>query len=88
MYGWEIFYFDIYKCLKNGENGLFVLLNHDYVFYFKEGVAYALEKLWEKADNGEFSIENLQVKLQEIAEWISDVEKSLRRKQPDWCNYY
>lgn len=88
MYGWEIFYFDTYKCLKNGENGLFTLLNHDYVFYPKEGVAYALEKLWEKADNGELSIENLQVKLQEVAEWISDVERSLRRKQPEWCNYY
>lgn len=88
IYGWEFSSFSTYECLKSGENGFFNSLEHDYVFFPKKGVSYALEILWEEADNAEISFEELQVRLQEIADWISDVERSLRRKQPAWCNYY
>lgn len=89
IYGWDIgFLFDMEESLKNGENGLFDNLKHDLIFFPKEGVKYALEILWEKADNGEINLEELKIKLQEVAYWISDVERNLREKQPEWCNYY
>ena len=87
--GWNIgILFETEETLKSGENGFFDNLKHNSIFYPEEGVKYALELLWEKADNGEANIEELQIKLQEVAYWISDVEGNLREKQPEWCNYY
>lgn len=88
-YGWEVTHIAINgPSIKNGNGALFRNLRHDSIFYPKDGVEFSLEILWEDADNGEINFEELQNRLQEIADWISDVEKSLRRKQPEWCNYY
>lgn len=63
-------------------------LDHDSIQYPKEGVRYAFQTLWYLADEDEMSIEELQIKLQEIADWISAVEKATGEFQPDWCDYY
>lgn len=87
--GWKVHHISINGLsLKNGAGSLFENLDHDRIFYPKEGVEYALKNLWEVADSGNINFEELQIRIQEIADWISDVERNLRRKQPSWCNYY
>lgn len=89
VYGWKVNNILISsETLKDGTGGLFNNLKHDSVFFPKDGVAYAMEKIWELADNGELNLNELEEKLQEIADWISDVERNMRVKQPKWCNYY
>ncbi|MGL5049203.1 MAG: hypothetical protein ACRC6E_01045 [Fusobacteriaceae bacterium] len=89
IYGWNVAHISIGgESTKGGEGSLFNNLDHDSVFYPKKGVSFALEKLWKLADDNEINLQELQYKLQEIADWISDVERNLRKKQPDWCNYY
>lgn len=75
------------ECKKNGEGGLFNNLDHDSVFYPKDGVAYAMEKLWEAADEEEIDFDELTKRIQQIADWISAVEKSIDT-QPEWVGYY
>lgn len=85
IYGWDV---DHNPSTKDGEGSLFDNLNHDSVFYPQKGISFALENLWKLADDGEIDFKELQRRLQEIADWISDVERNLRKKQPEWCNYY
>lgn len=86
--GWYCGYLAIRgECKKNGEGGLFNNLDHDYIFYPKDGVAYAMEKLWEAADEGEIDYDELAKRIQQIADWISAVEKSIET-QPEWVGYY
>ena len=86
--GWFCRYMSMQgECKKNGEGGLFMNLEHDSVFYPKDGVQYALEKLWEDADEGEIDFEELKKRVQQIADWISAVEKSINA-QPEWVYYY
>lgn len=75
------------ECKKNGEGGLFNNLEHDNIFYPKDGVASAMEKLWEAADDGYIDFEELSKRLQQVADWISEVEISIRA-QPEWVGYY
>ena len=87
--GWKCSYIAIGgKCDKNGEGGLFNNLNHDAVFFPEEGVKYAMEELWEDADEGRIDLKELQRRLQQVADWISHVEKAVGEKQPEWVNYY
>lgn len=89
IYGWYVAHISIDgPSTKGGEGTLFENLDHDSVFYPRKGVSSALEKLWKLADDGEIDFQELQRRLQEIADWISDVERNLRKKQPEWCNYY
>lgn len=67
---------------------LFDSLNHDSVFFPEDAVKFALAKLWEDADEGKIDYDELSNKLQEIAEWISSVEKNIGEAQPKWLNYY
>ena len=76
------------KCEKSGEGALFNNLNHNCVFYPEEAVMFAMEKLWETADEGEIDLVELQNRLQQIADWISSVEKAVGNNQPEWVNYY
>lgn len=87
--GWECSHIAIGgKCEKSGEGGLFNNLNHDSVFFPKEAVKYAMKELWEAADEGKIDLEELQKRLQQVADWISHVEKAVGEKQPKWVNYY
>ena len=58
------------------------------MFFPEDGVRYAMKKLWEQADEGELSFEELQDRLQQIADWISHVEAAVGEAQPDWVGYY
>lgn len=87
--GWETRHIAINgKCTKNGEGALMINLHHDSVFFPEEGVKYALSDLWELAEDGKLTLEDLQQKLQQIADWISSVEKAVGDNQPEWVNYY
>lgn len=71
-----------------GEGTLIANLDHDSIFFPKEGVKYALSKLWEQAEDGELTLSELQERLQQVADWISIVEKAVGEGQPDWVGYY
>lgn len=101
--GWKISALaNTIECDRNGEalykretiesystpTGLYYSLHHDSVQFPEEGVKYALEELWKEADSREMGIEELQTKLSDIANWISQVEKATHKYQPIWCKYY
>lgn len=89
IYGWECYHIAINgKCEKSGEGALFNNLDHDCVFFPRDAVIYAMENLWEAADEGDINLLELQKRLQQVADWISHIEKSVAEKQPDWVNYY
>jgi hypothetical protein len=73
---------------KDGTGPLLMNLRHDSIQFPEDGVKYALETLWDMADETEMLVVELQNKLQEIADWISAVEKVVGNYQPEWCNYY
>ena len=87
--GWDVRYIAINgECDKDGTNMLFTNLDQDCVFYPKDGVKHAMTELWKQADEGVLSLQELQEKLQQIADWISCVERAVGEGQPDWVNYY
>ncbi|MBS5787182.1 MAG: hypothetical protein KIC98_04685 [Clostridioides difficile] len=87
--GWEVSFFTSdKKSDKDGEGALFKALEHDSIFFPRDGVRYALKKLWYEAEESGLTIDELQSKLIEIADWISTVEKTVGEKQPEWVNYY
>lgn len=75
-------------CRKDGDGALLTNLHHDSVFFPEEAVKYAMQQLWEAADEGEIGLKELQNRLQQVADWISHVEKAVGEKQPEWVNYY
>ena len=75
------------NCGKDGKGALQNNLNHDCIFYPKEGIEYAMLKLWDEANQGVLDVELLSERLQQVAEWISISEKSVYA-QPDWVYYY
>lgn len=76
------------KCAKDGEGTLMKNLHNDSIFFPEDGVKYALSNLWDEAEDGNLTLEELQKKLQQIADWISSVERAVGESQPDWVNYY
>lgn len=44
-------------------------------------------KLWDEANRGILSFEMLSERLQQVADWISVIEKSVYA-QPGWVYYY
>jgi len=87
--GWNVGHIAIGgACEKDGTRALFQNLNHDSVFYPEDGIKYAMTELWEQADEGTLTLDELQVRLQQIADWISMVEKAVGEGQPDWARYY
>lgn len=87
--GWHIGHIAINgDCDKEGSNALFANLNHDYVFYPEDGVKYAMSNLWEDAEDGKLTLPELQKRLQQIADWISAVERVVGEGQPQWVGYY
>lgn len=87
--GWYVEHIAINgKAEKNGRGALQQNLRQDSIFYPIEGVEHAFETLWDDADKIEMSVEELQHRLQQIADWISEVEIITHKYQPDWCLYY
>lgn len=75
-------------CEKDGTGALTANLNHDCVFYPEDGLKYAMSELWEQAEEGELTLKQLQERLQQIADWVSAVERAVGEYQPSWVNYY
>ena len=88
-YGWEIIDNNLkaFHSLKNGVGGLFDILNNDKIYFPKEWIMEALEKLWDLADNGMIDLEELKNRINSLAIWISDIERNIRIKQPKWFKY-
>ena len=88
-YGWEIVDNNLRKfySLKNGVGGLFDILNNDRIYFPKEWIMEALEKLWDLADNGMIDLEELKNRINSLTIWISDIERNIRIKQPKWFKY-
>ena len=86
--GWNVSHITNGKSEKDGDGTLIANLNHDSIFFPEEGVKYALSKLWEQAEDGELTLSELQKRLQQVADWISIVEKAVGEGQPDWVGYY
>lgn len=87
--GWYVSHISINGLSKkDGTGALIMNLEHDSIKFPEDGVKYALETLWDMADETEMSVDELQNKLQEIADWISAVEKVTGEYQPEWCMYY
>lgn len=75
-------------CEKDGKGALGSALKQDGVAYPEAGLHYAMEILWEEADNTPMTIEVLQERLNDISKWIEMVEKATKEYQPSWCGYY
>lgn len=77
------------KVLLDSTRGEILLIStNDSIFYPVEGVKYALIELWNQAEEGELTFEELQIRMQQIADWISTVEKAVGEGQPEWVGYY
>ncbi|UAL47733.1 hypothetical protein K7887_01785 [Sutcliffiella horikoshii] len=95
MKGWNFKHlsYDV-DCSKDGtinstkEDGLYNILAHDSIQYPYDGVRYALRTLWKIADSTSMSSKELEIKLQDIADWINAVEKATKSNQPNWVGYY
>ncbi|MDN5075660.1 hypothetical protein, partial [Aliarcobacter butzleri] len=63
------------NCNKDGTGALIQALEHDSVNYPKS-LSFALEHLWERADEDNMSINELNKYIEDLAEWISKIESS------------
>lgn len=69
---------------KDGTGMIMENLNHDSIFYPEQSIKNAFKYLWEMADEREMTVEELAAKLQNIADWISEIEKVFGKYKPDW----
>ena len=75
--GWEVWFVSIGgPCDKSGQPFLFKNLDHDGIQY-PSGLAGLLGWLWEKAASDGLSKQQVQVALQQLADWVSSTEKSM-----------
>lgn len=95
MTGWNFKHLSYDEnCSKDGtlngdkNDGFFRILAHDSIQCPYDGVKYALETLWKSADSTGMSIKELEIKLQDIGNWINAVEKATKNNQPNWVGYY
>lgn len=87
--GWSAGHISIKgPCKKDGTGALTANLTHDSVFYPENGLKHAMSELWEQAEEGELTPDQLQERLQQVADWISAVERAVGEHQPSWVQYY
>lgn len=83
--GWYINFLSINgDSKKDGTGKIFANLKHDGVFFPEEDIKNAFSILWDDADRREMPISELKRKLQDIASWISNVEKAVKEHKPEW----
>ena len=63
--------------------GFIANFQQDHVDYPKN-FHYVIERLWNLADSNEMKIDELQVKLKDVARLVSEVEKAVGRFTPSW----
>lgn len=83
-YGWEL---DGIFAFKNGDTSIYDMCEQTKIFYSKEAMRRALETLWDKAEQGEIDYDELNKKLDELFNWINNVQKEILQKQPNWFIY-
>lgn len=66
---------NITNCDKNGNGALIRALEHDSINYPKN-LPFALEHLWQRADEDDMNINDLSGYIADLADWISNTEKS------------
>lgn len=83
--GWYINFLSINgDSEKDGTGKIFANLKHDGVLFPEEDIKNAFSVLWDDADRREMPISELKRKLQDIASWISGVEKAVKTYKPEW----
>lgn len=83
--GWYINFLSINgDSEKDGTGKIFANLKHDGVFFPEEDIKNAFSILWDDADRREMPISELKRKLQDIASWISNIEKAVKEHKPEW----
>ncbi|WP_290750154.1 hypothetical protein [Exiguobacterium sp. UBA3968] len=98
--GWEFSHlsYQSIKCSPNATgvgdkedekgSGLFGIFRQDSIEVEIDGVKYAFEELWKTADETEMSTKELQMKLNDISDWIGKIERAVKDEQPSWVGYY
>jgi hypothetical protein len=76
------------KSTDQNSTGLFAIFNQDSIQVELDGVKYAFEVLWKMADETEMSVDELQTRLNEISDWLEQIEKAIKNAQPSWVGYY
>lgn len=69
---------------KDGTGKIIENLDHDGIFYPDRELKEAFTYLWNMADEREMTVEELAAKLQNIADWISEIEIAFGKYKPDW----
>jgi hypothetical protein len=78
--GWHISHIAINgDCEPDGSPYFYINFKQDYINY-PSGFGNSLEWLWKQIENQAVDHEEAQVKLQELADWVSVCEK----EQPQW----
>ena len=81
--GWNIRHIAINgDCKPNGKKLFYENFDQDFISYPIDFGDY-LEWLWNKRINGKITDSETQVKLQELADWVTTCEKSV----PKWKGY-
>lgn len=73
--GWEVEFLNGGKCDKSGRPYLFKNLEHDGIEY-PSSLGQRMKWLWERAKEDGLSKEQVQQHFNELAKWISDMERS------------
>ncbi len=82
--GWHVrFKVHTGDCDPSGDPYLYRNFNQDHINY-PSGLSMIMESLWDGANNENLTTQQIQEKLNEIAEWVSKCEKS----RPSWIPYY
>ena len=78
--GWHVSHIAINgDCKLDGSPFFYSNFDQDFITY-PSAFGDSLEHLWGKINNEEIDVKEAQVKLQELADWVSICEKS----QPKW----
>lgn len=83
--GWEVAFLNGGKCDKSGRPYLFKNLEHDGIEY-PSSLGQRMKWLWERAKEDGLSKEQVQQEFNELAEWISQIERN-QPQQGVWAGF-
>ena len=81
--GWYISYIAINgDCEPNGEPFLYSNFRQDYIGY-PSSLPQFFEELWERIDTNDIDAQEAQIRVQQLADWVSSCEMN----EPKWQGY-